>query len=105
VDGFLQEMPQRAAVTLEGRRVRIRAWKHAVVGLSGCRIPVYLLDTDLPENSDWDRTLTYDLCGGAFVPLVRPAVVRFGQFISVCDTICHTLVSHGSPYGASARDE
>lgn len=64
VEDFLQEMPQRAAVTLEGRHVQIRAWKYEVVGVSGYRIPVYLLDTDLPENSDWDRTLTHYLYGG-----------------------------------------
>lgn len=64
VEDFLQEIPQRAAVTLEGRRVQIRAWKYEVVGLSGFRIPVCLLDTDLPENSDWDRTLTHYLYGG-----------------------------------------
>jgi starch phosphorylase len=35
-----------------------------VTGVSGHAIPVYLLDTDLPENSDWDRTLTHWLYGG-----------------------------------------
>ena len=27
-------------------------------------MPVYFLDSDLPENSDWDRTLTHYLYGG-----------------------------------------
>ena len=27
-------------------------------------VPVFLLDTDLPENSEWDRTLTHYLYGG-----------------------------------------
>ena len=27
-------------------------------------VPVFLLDSDLPENSDWDRTLTHYLYGG-----------------------------------------
>jgi starch phosphorylase len=27
-------------------------------------VPVYLLDTNLPENSEWDRTLTHFLYGG-----------------------------------------
>ncbi len=27
-------------------------------------MPVYFLDTDLPENSEWDRTLTHYLYGG-----------------------------------------
>ena len=32
--------------------------------MSGFIVPVYLLDTDLPENSEWDRTLTDTLYGG-----------------------------------------
>jgi starch phosphorylase len=32
--------------------------------MSGFIVPVYLLDTDLPENSQWDRTLTNTLYGG-----------------------------------------
>ena len=27
-------------------------------------MPVYFLDSDLPENSEWDRTLTHYLYGG-----------------------------------------
>lgn len=64
VEDFLEEMPQRAAVEIEGRTVTIRCWKYVVVGLSGGKVPVYLLDTDLPENTDWDRTLTHFLYGG-----------------------------------------
>ena len=31
---------------------------------SDFHVPVYLLDTDLPENSPWDRTLSDSLYGG-----------------------------------------
>jgi len=64
VDDFVEEMPGRATVTIEGREVFVRAWRYEVVGTSGHVVPVYLLDTDLPENSDWDRTLTDHLYGG-----------------------------------------
>lgn len=60
----LQEMPARTSITIEGRKVQLRAWKYDVRGVGGYAIPVYLLDTDLPENGDWDRTLTYWLYGG-----------------------------------------
>jgi starch phosphorylase len=63
VDDFLQELPQRAAVTIEGRDVHIRAWKYEVTGVSGFKIPVYFLDADLPENSAEDRALTHYLYG------------------------------------------
>ena len=64
VEDHLQEMPPRVAVTLEGRRVLIRAWKYKVHGPADFYVPVYLLDTDLPENAEWDRTLTHYLYGG-----------------------------------------
>ena len=35
-----------------------------MAGVSGFVVPVYFLDADLPENSDWDRTLTHFLYGG-----------------------------------------
>lgn len=64
IDDFLTEMTQRAAVTIEGRQVQIRAWKYKVVGPTGFEVPVYFLDADLGENSEWDRTLTHFLYGG-----------------------------------------
>ena len=51
-------------VRIEDRDVHVRAWRYSVHGLSGFIVPVYLLDTDLPENSEYDRTLTDSLYGG-----------------------------------------
>lgn len=53
-----------AAVEIEGRQVQLRAWRYDVVGISGHRVPVYLLDADLTSNTEWDRTLTDTLYGG-----------------------------------------
>jgi starch phosphorylase len=64
VEDFLQELPARAAVMLEGHTVHLRAWQYLVHGLSGYVVPVYFLDTDLPDNAAWDRTLTDVLYGG-----------------------------------------
>ena len=61
---LLEEIRDRVSVTVEGRQVSIRAWKYTIKGVSGETVPVYLLDTDLPENSAWDRTLTESLYGG-----------------------------------------
>ena len=54
----------RVNVEVEGRIVAIRAWKYTITGVSGEIVPVYLLDTDVPENSEYDRTLTDSLYGG-----------------------------------------
>lgn len=64
INDFLTELPERAAITIEGRQVNLRAWKYEVTGIRGYVVPVYFLDTDLPENSDWDRRLTDHLYGG-----------------------------------------
>jgi starch phosphorylase len=63
VNDFLTEMPERAAVSIEGRELLLRAWKYEVKGVGGYVVPVYFLDTDLPENSPWDRRLTDHLYG------------------------------------------
>ena len=64
VKDILEEMPPQTAVTLEGRTIHLRSWRYEVRGEGGFRAPVYFLDTDLPENSEWDRTLTHFLYGG-----------------------------------------
>ena len=61
---FLMELPGRAKVQIEGRDVQIRAWVYEVTGSGGFLVLVYFLDTDLPENSEWDRRLTDFLYGG-----------------------------------------
>lgn len=51
------------ALTLEvpypGRTVYAHIWT-VNVG----RVPLYLMDTDIPENSEWDRSITHQLYGG-----------------------------------------
>jgi starch phosphorylase len=61
---FLEESGARASVEIEGREVLLRAWKYSIQGISGHEVPVYLLDSDLAENTSWDRTLTDHLYGG-----------------------------------------
>jgi glycogen phosphorylase len=64
VEDFLAEMPAQAAVHIEGRMVQLRAWKYEVRDTGDFYVPVFFLDADLPENSEWDRTLTDSLYGG-----------------------------------------
>jgi starch phosphorylase len=79
VEDYLEELPQRAPVTIEGRAVRLRAWRYEAQGADGFRVPVYFLDTDLPENAEWDRSLTHYLYGGdAHYRLCQEAVLGIG---------------------------
>ncbi len=64
VGKFVKELAPRTTVSIEGRTVFIRAWQYDVEGVGGAIVPVYLLDTDLPQNAEWDRHLTDRLYGG-----------------------------------------
>ncbi|MDQ8195285.1 alpha-glucan family phosphorylase [Coraliomargarita sp. SDUM461004] len=59
-----RELSPRIQIEIEGRSVHVRAWQYTVEGIGGHEVPVILLDTGLPENFDWDRTLTDHLYGG-----------------------------------------
>jgi starch phosphorylase len=61
---FCTEEAARVTVQIEDRVVTIRAWRYDHAGCSGHVLPIYLLDTDLDENSGWDRGLTDHLYGG-----------------------------------------
>lgn len=60
----LTELPARAQVSIEGRDVALRAWRFDAKGVTGATVPVYLLDSDLPENTPADRQFTDHLYGG-----------------------------------------
>lgn len=61
---FCTEEPARITVAIEDRIVTVRAWRYDLQGSSGHIVPIYLLDTDLEQNSGWDRGLTDHLYGG-----------------------------------------
>ena len=64
VEDRLEPLAPQVEVEIEGRRVRIRAWRRWVEGVDGALVPVYMLDTNLPENDPSDRSLTDELYGG-----------------------------------------
>lgn len=61
---FLVPLGAQTTVNIEGRSVRLRAWRYLVQGIHGYTVPVYFLDTAIPENDPWDRALTDHLYGG-----------------------------------------
>lgn len=61
---FMTLLPQRACVEIEGRAVHLQAWRYDQIGSTGGVLPIYFLDSDLPENNEWDKGLTYHLYGG-----------------------------------------
>ena len=53
----------KVSVEIEGRKVYIQAWHYTVKSFTGGTVPVFFLDTDVPENSPEDREITFFLYG------------------------------------------
>jgi starch phosphorylase len=64
VEEHLEPMKPRVQVELEGKPVALRCWRKEVRGVLGDAVPVYFLDSDLPENDEAVRRLTDKLYGG-----------------------------------------
>src|SRR3974390_1677581 len=54
---FCTKEAARVKVSVEGRPGPVRAWRYDLQGRYGHAVPIYLLDTDLDENTGWDRGL------------------------------------------------
>jgi glycogen phosphorylase len=103
VGDFLQETPHRVEVTIEGRPVKVRAWRYDVAGVGGFVVPVFLLDTDLPENSDWDRRLTHFLYGGdEHYRLCQEAILGIGGVRMLREAGCVNLRQYHMNEGHAA---
>ncbi len=90
---FAEPTNVRVSVRLEDRAVMITAWRYRVKGISGAIVPVYLLDTDLPENTEYDRTLTNELYGGdQRYRLMQEAVLGLGG-AELLDELEYTNIS------------
>ena len=79
VADFCEDLRPIVTISIEGRPVQLRAWKFDVRGVGGYVVPVYLLDSDLPTNSDWDRTLTHSLWWGCALSLMPRSCIRRGR--------------------------
>jgi len=61
---YMQLLPNKILIEIEGRKVWVQAWLFCIKGLDSYCIPVFFLDTDLPENSVYDRSFSDFLYGG-----------------------------------------
>ena len=51
--------------TMQGRAIKVCAWRFDVVGVAGHVIPVFLLDTDIDGNDPYDRLADRSTCTAA----------------------------------------
>ena len=84
-------------VTMVDRPVKIAVWK-TTVGV----VPLYLLDTNLPENEPADRTITSQLYGGDMEMRIRQEVVlgiggvRALEAMRIRPDVCHLNEGHSA---------
>ncbi|MFP4567557.1 MAG: alpha-glucan family phosphorylase [Candidatus Woesearchaeota archaeon] len=64
MEEHLEPLDVQVIINIEGREVRIRPWRKIVRGAKGYDVPIIFLDTNVPGNSDYDKTLTSFLYGG-----------------------------------------
>ena len=76
---FMEPPPFKVTIKIERRDVHIGVWKYNTVGISGGRVPIYFLDTDLPLNAPEDRLITQFLYGGdTHTRICQEAVLGIG---------------------------
>ena len=80
-----------------GREVQVRVWRIQVG-----RVPLYLLDTNIPQNSPEDRTITARLYGGDVDMRIRQEMilgvggVRALRALGKPPTVCHMNEGHSA---------
>ena len=100
---FLEPMKPVISVTIAGRTVHVRAWRRLVDGITGHVVPVYLLDTRLPENGAFDQTLTDHLYGGDnYYRLCQEAILGIGGVEILAKSGHHHIASYHMNEGHSA---
>ncbi|GAB3764017.1 alpha-glucan family phosphorylase [Ramlibacter monticola] len=72
-----RRLPLKVVVRVGSRDVWLGAWQYDVPSARRAQmgVPVILLDTDLPENNEEDRTLTHWLYGGDTTYRLRQEIV------------------------------
>lgn len=90
----------KVSVHLPGRDVKIGLWK-VKVG----KVDLYLLDTNLPENSEEDRSITGQLYGGDMEMRIKQEIVlgiggvRALEAIGIRPNVCHMNEGHSAFLG------
>ncbi len=57
----LTRLPQKTTIEIDGTQIHIACWRYDIVGLSGFTVPVFMLDTNIPDNPQWVKNLTKNL--------------------------------------------
>src|SRR5690606_28741835 len=99
---FAEPLPAKVSVGIEGGRVWVGGWLYVHEGVTGGRVPVILLDTDLPENAPPDRTITDHLYGGDAAYRLRQEIVLGLGGVRMLEALGFTIETYHLNEGHSA---
>lgn len=86
-ESFMQLLPSKTLVTIEGRDVKLQAWLYEVKSPTGGEVPVLFLDTDIPGNEEQDRHITDELYGGDQVYRLKQEIILGLGGARILDTL------------------
>ncbi len=92
-----KDEPILVSVELPGREVKLRIWRIQVG-----RVPLYLLDANIPQNRPEDRAITAQLYGGDITTRIQQEIilgvggVRALRALGHAPTVCHLNEGHAA---------
>jgi len=98
----LPSVGKTISIVMQGREIKLCAWRFDVVGVTGHIIPVFLLDADVEGNDPWDRRLTDHLYGGdTYYRLCQEAILGLGGIhllhaLGCQPEVCHMNEGHAA---------
>ncbi len=92
-----ENVPLKIRLSFPGRELVFQVWKIQVG-----RVPLYLLDTNVPENSDEDKKITHTLYGGFVETRIQQEYLlgiggfRALQAMGIDPLVCHMNEGHSA---------
>lgn len=99
---FCTKLPNTVKVKIRNRDVTVAAWLYELQGVHENTLPILLLDTDVPENSEYDRSLSYNLYGGDQEYRISQEIVLGIGGVKILDSLGCALDKYHMNEGHSA---
>jgi starch phosphorylase len=61
---YMHPIDTKITVPIKDKKVYVKAWIYNITGITGYKVPVLFLDTNLPNNNESERKITGYLYGG-----------------------------------------
>jgi len=91
-DKYFELLPKQVSIKLRGRNILINVYKYIYFGEKKHSIPIYFLDTNIPENHEDDQKITLRLYSGdSDHRVLQESILGFGG-IRLLEELGHTNI-------------